>query len=181
MAIQSGKPKKRKGAFPITLSAALTALSLMILYFAAYLPSGKAGAVAIAGLLPAVAVIASGIGTGLFCYVGTGILSLLLLPSKECALLYIVLFGHYPMLKSLIERLSNCFLEWLCKLALFNGLVSLLYFSFRTLFMSTLTSGIFPAVLIYIVGNVLFILYDLCFSGLIFRYQKRILHLRNRK
>lgn len=172
--------RRRFGVRKLTVSALLTALSVVILYLASLLPSGRASVVAVAGLLPAVAVIGAGLGAGFLCYAGTGLLALILLPTKECALLYLVLFGHYPMLKSLMERLSNRVLEWLCKLLLFNGLVSLLYFSFRALFLSTLSSNLISAALIYAVGNVFFILYDLAFSGLVARYQKRIFGLMNR-
>ena len=57
----------------LTLTALLIALSVLILLLASYLPSGRMGIVAVAGLLPAAAVISAGLRAGIFCYIGTGI------------------------------------------------------------------------------------------------------------
>lgn len=160
----------------MTLTALLIALSMVALLVASYVPSGRMGIVAIAGLLPAAAVISAGLGAGFFCYVGTGLLALLLLPTKECVLLYALLFGHYPMLKSLIERIKKPILEWCCKLVLFNALLSVLYFAFRVLFLSAIPEAWAQTAIIYIGGNIAFVLYDLCFSQLIGWYIRRIDH-----
>ncbi len=158
----------------MTLTALLIALSMVILLISSYVPSGRMGIVAIAGLLPAAAVVSAGLGAGFFCYVGTGLLAFFLLPAKECVLLYALLFGHYPMLKSLIERMRKPILEWCCKLVLFNTLLSILYFVFRVLFLSAIPEAWAQTAIIYIGGNVAFILYDLCFSQLIGWYIRHI-------
>ncbi|MGI6497686.1 MAG: hypothetical protein ACOX0U_02395 [Oscillospiraceae bacterium] len=106
-----------------------------------------------------------------------GLLALLFLPAKECVLLYALLFGHYPMLKSLIERLRKPVLEWCCKLALFNGLLSILYFVFRMLFLSAIPEAWAQTAIIYVGGNIAFVLYDICFSQLAGWYTRRIDHL----
>ena len=158
----------------LTLTALLMALSVAVLFLASYLPSGRLSIVAVAGLLPAAAVISAGLGAGLFCYVGTSLLAFFLLPAKECALLYMVLFGHYPVLKHLIERLNKPVLEWICKIGLFNALLSLLYFVFRVLFLSALPEAWAQAAVLYVGGNVAFVLYDLCFSQLAGWYIRRV-------
>jgi hypothetical protein len=161
----------------LTLTALLIALSMVVLMAASYAPSGRMGIVAVAGLLPAAAIISAGLHAGFFCYVGTGLLALLFLPAKECVLLYALLFGHYPMLKSLIERLRKPVLEWCCKLALFNGLLSILYFVFRMLFLSAIPEAWAQTAIIYVGGNIAFVLYDICFSQLAGWYTRRIDHL----
>jgi hypothetical protein len=158
----------------LTLTALLMALSTVILFLSSYLPSGRLSLVAIAGLLPAAAVISAGLGAGIFCYVGTSLIAFFLLPVKECALLYAVLFGHYPVLKSLIERLNKPVLEWVCKLGLFNALLSLLYFAFRVLFLSALPEAWAQTAVLYVGGNVAFVLYDLCFSQLAGWYTRKV-------
>ena len=158
----------------MTLTALLIALSIVILLIGSYVPSGRMGIVAIAGLLPAAAVVSAGLGAGFFCYAGTGLLAFFLLPAKECVLLYALLFGHYPMLKSLIERMRKPVLEWCCKLVLFNGLLSILYFVFRVLFLSAIPEAWAQTAIIYVGGNIAFLLYDICFSQLIGWYIRKI-------
>lgn len=71
-------------------TALLAALSLVILYGSCLVPTGRAGVVGLAGLLPAAAVISGGPSSGVLCYAGTGILAFLLLPDKGNALLYLL-------------------------------------------------------------------------------------------
>ena len=98
----------------------LAALSLLLLYLATMLPSGRIGMVAVAGLVPAVGVISGGLATGFLSYGAAGLLGLLLLPDKGSALLYVLFFGLYPMIKYLIERLRKLPLELVLKLVFFN-------------------------------------------------------------
>ena len=55
----------------------------------------------------------AGLKAGFFCYGATGLLGLLLVPDKANALLYLLFFGLWPMLKSLLERIAQPRpLEW---------------------------------------------------------------------
>ncbi len=62
-------------------------------------------------------------------YIAVSILSLVLLPNKEAAVFYACFFGHYPILKALIEgkRMPRT-IEYILKIILFN--VSVLAASF---------------------------------------------------
>ena len=86
---------------------------------------------AAAGIFPAGAVVSGGLSAGFFCYGAAGLLGLLLLPDKASALLYLLLFGLWPMMKSLIEGLRRLALEVLCKLLFLNGVLSLLWFGLQ--------------------------------------------------
>ena len=71
-----------RGVYRVALTAVLAAVSLILLYLSTLLPTGRMGIVALAGLTPAAAVVSSGVGAGVLCYAGTGILALILLPDK---------------------------------------------------------------------------------------------------
>ena len=103
-----------KGAGRAALVGVLSALSLVFLYASALVPTGQMGVVAVAGLMVAAAVVSGGLSAGFLCYGATGLLGLLLLPDKANALLYLLFFGLWPILKSLIERLRRIILEWVC-------------------------------------------------------------------
>ena len=156
------------------LAGVLGGLSLAMLYLSVLAPAGRLGFIAAAGLFPAGAVISSGLGTGIFCYGTAGLLVLLLLPDKGHALLYLFFFGLWPMVKSLIERLEQLALELLCKLAFFNLTLSLLLAVLRETVLSFLPPALSRLWMIYLGGNIAFLIYDLGFSKLIAFYSARI-------
>ena len=166
--------RNRGGAGRIALVGMLTALSLVFLYLSVLTPTARLGVVAIAGLLPAGAVVSAGLGAGFFCYAATGILGFLLLPDKGHALLYLIFFGLYPMVKYLIERLRNLPGEWICKLAFFNGILTLFWFGLSTVLLPFLPAALNQVWMVYLAGNAAFIIYDIGFSKLIALYVVRI-------
>lgn len=163
-----------KGAALISLDAVLTALGLIGLYGASITPSGRLGLTAAAGLFPAAAVVSGGISAGILCYAATGLLALLLVPEKSCAILYLSFFGFYPLCKHWIEKLKKLPLEWLCKLALFNAALAVYWLLFRALLLSQLPAAFESLWVFCLVGNLAFVLYDLGFSKLISFYLTRI-------
>lgn len=120
-----------RGVYRVALTAVLAAVSLILLYLSTLLPTGRMGIVALAGLTPAAAVVSSGVGAGVLCYAGTGILALILLPDKGGALLYLLFFGLYPIVKYAVERLRRLPLELFLKLVFFNGVLTVFWFGLR--------------------------------------------------
>ena len=158
----------------VALSAVLAACSLVCLYLASYFPSGKMGMAAAAGLFPAAAVASCGFGAGFLCYAGTAILGMLLVSDKAVALLYLLFFGLYPMMKGFIERINRLIPELILKLLIFNLYAVLLFRVFGSLFAAVVPGGDFPAIVLLLIGNVVFLLYDYGFSKVITFYMMRI-------
>ena len=154
------------GASRVALVGVLAALSLIALYLSAVSPTARMGIVAIAGLFPAGAVVSAGLKAGFFCYGAAGLLGLLLVPDKANALLYLLFFGLWPMLKSLLERL--------CKLAVFNAVLSLFWFGLHSLFLPFLPETLQAPWMVYAAGNAAFVIYDVGFSKLISFYVARV-------
>lgn len=158
----------------IALGAVLAALALLFLYGACLLPTARLGLAAAAGLFPAAALISGGPAAGYLAYAATGVLALLLLPDKGCALLFLLCFGLYPLLKHHIEQLGKLPVEWLLKLAVCEGVLSLFWFVLRELFLQTLSFGSVAVWAYYLVGSVAFLVYDLGVSKLIAFYIARV-------
>lgn len=158
----------------VALTAMLTGLSLVFLYGAGLMPSGRLGLTAVAGLFPAAVVTAFGIPAGFLCYAGTGLLALLLVTDKGLALLYLLFFGLYPMVKGLAEQGGRRTVEYGVKVIFFNGIFSLFLFGMRTVFLSVIPWEQIPLWGLYLGGNVAFLAYDFGFSKLICFYEKRI-------
>lgn len=165
---------RRHGARGVAVTAVLAALSLILLYLSAFVPTGQMGVVAIAGLVPAGAVISVGLGAGFCCYGVTGLLGLLLVPDKGGVLLYLLFFGLYPMLKSLFERIPALVLGWLCKLGFFNLILALFWFALRSVLLPFLPGALAGAGAVWLAGNVAFVIYDIGFSKLIAFYISRV-------
>lgn len=76
---------------------------------------------AFAGILIMFAIIELDKKWALGIYVAVSILSLILLPNKEAAVFYACFFGHYPIIKALVEgkRIPRA-LEYIIKIVIFN-------------------------------------------------------------
>lgn len=172
---------KRHGRFStrtLALAGLLSAISLMFLLFASVIPSGWTGVTALAGLCVAVAVAAAGYLPGILSYLVSGILALLLLPAKHVAILYLSLFGLYPVLKSLFETCRARIVEYLLKLVFFDLVLFLLYrFAFGLFFAAGAAdwSRPFPfALALFLGGTIVFFVYDYAFSRVMVLLQKRV-------
>lgn len=165
---------RRSRSAGVAYPAILGALSLLLLYGASVAPTGSWGLAAVAGLFPAAAVISVGMKAGVLCWAGVSILAFLILPGKLCALLYAALFGLYPIVKALIERLRRRGPEYLLKLAFFNAAFTLIFVVMRAAVLDSLPQALSRVWLLYLVGNVVFLLYDFGFSKLIGFYIARI-------
>ena len=165
-----GKPSAMKVTFP----ALMAALSLIFLYVAFAVPSGSLGFVAVAGLFPAAAVISVGMGAGVLCWAAVSVLGFLLVPDKFVILAFAVLFGLYPVVKSLLERMKKRFPEFILKLLFFNAAFTVIFLLMREALLSSLPAVLSEAWVLYPVGSIVFLLYDYGFSKLISLYIVRV-------
>ena len=159
----------------------MAASGLAFLWLASLIPSGRLGMTAVAGLFPMAALLVSGRNAGFLCWGASGLLSLILLPDKGISILYLVFFGLYPVVKERIEALRMLPIEWGLKLIYFNAALTLIWTVFRALFLPSLPAWLAGnAVLLYLLGNLIFVVYDIGLSKLIallrvrLRFDKRI-------
>jgi hypothetical protein len=72
----------KASARTITVSAALTALTVVFLFLGNVFPAGRLGLIAVASLFVTAAVIEAGLGAAAFVFVGSAVLGALILPDK---------------------------------------------------------------------------------------------------
>lgn len=157
------------------LGGVLAAGSLAVLWLACVAPSGRVGLAAVAGLFPVAGVLSVGRAAGYLCWAASGILGLLLLPDKGIALLYLLFLGLYPVVKSQIESLRRQILEWILKLLYFNVVLCFMLLVFKTLFLAILPPWLEAGgALLFLVGNLIFVLYDVGLSRLIGLFYHRL-------
>ena len=161
-----------KRAAKLTLSALLSAMGVLVLLLSSVTTQLSLPAAALAGLFPAVAVLHAGLWWGVGSSAVTAALALLLLPEKTAAIWYLLFFGHYPIVKSLLEQIPGRVLSWLCKLLVFAACAAGLFFLFRSFFYAALPEQ--ALWLLFAALAVGFVLYDIAFSALISFYSGRI-------
>ena len=166
--------RRNTSASKVAYPAVLGALSLVLVYIGSIAPTGDWGIIAVAGLLPSAAVISVGLQAGFLCWACVSILAFLLIPDKFCVLMFAVLFGLYPMVKSLIERLRRRPLEYVLKLVFFNLAFTVLYVVMKNAVLASLPEVFSVVWVLYLAGNVVFLLDDFGFSKLIGAYIARI-------
>lgn len=158
------------GTKKLALSAMLCALGVVMLTLGSVLSALDLTMVAMASILVYFAVLEMGTPYQYLIYAVTGILSILLLPDKFAAFLYLIFGGIYPILKRLVERLHNvpC---WIIKLIYFNAVITVMVLGSKYLF------GIDDEKLsigIYALGNAAFILYDIAMTKLLTMYLTKL-------
>jgi len=158
----------------VALCALLCAFTLIVLYAAAMLPNFQFGLTAAAGLFPAAAVISAGGAAGVLTYAAAGVLAVLLLPDKFCGILFLLCFGLYPILKHWVERLDRLALEWILKITICEGILSLFWFAFREIMLLNIPVMKETAWLYYLAGTAAFVIYDVGMSKLLAFYQVRV-------
>lgn len=166
--------KPGKSASSITYPALLGAVSIILLYGSAISPTGAIGLVALAGVPCAGVVIAAGTSGGLLCWGAVSVLGLLLVPDKFCVLLYAAMFGLYPVVKSRVEALRRKPVELVCKLVFFNLSFTIVVLVTKAVALKGLPLEQLHLWVLYLLGNVVFLLYDFGFSGLITAYLSRM-------
>ena len=164
----------------IALGGLLTALGVVLMFLTGLIPIGTYALPAIAGVLLIVAVIEIGAKWAWMIYAAVAVLSLLFAAYKEAALLFVLFFGYYPVLKSFLERISNKVLSWISKFAVFNVAVVACFFlavNFLQLPEDSFTVfGIYLPWVFLILGNAVFLIYDIALSGLVATYVEKLHH-----
>lgn len=170
--------KQRNQTLCVALCGILTALGVVCLFLAGLLPMFSYALPALAGILLVPTVVELGPRWAWPTYAAISILGLLLAPSKETALLFVLFFGHYTILKALIERHFPRALQILLKLGVFTTsmivdfLLCLYVFGIPkeafTIF------GFYLPGLLLVLGNVVLLFYDYAFRVVIWLYMSRM-------
>ena len=144
----------------------MAAGSLALLWLACAAPSGRIGLTAAAGLFPVAATLYAGRRAGYLCWAAASLLGLLLLPDKGIALLFAAFLGLYPVVKGRLETLERRTVEWGLKLSWFELTLTLFWFVLEDLLGAPEWLG-GSALLVYGLGSVVFVAYDIGLSRLI--------------
>lgn len=173
MSRKSGHTKR------IAFGGVITALCLAVMFLSGIFPFAEYAIPAIAGMFLVALVVDFGQKTAWICWGAVSLLSLIIVPNKEAALLFVCLFGPYPILKSSLEKLRSRTAEHIGKLAFFNltviGSYLLLIYAFGMVEVldDMVLFGIpmvWNLLLLLGLGNLAFLLYEYVLTGMISTY-----------
>lgn len=174
--------KRKQISFKVALGGVAAALSVLLM-IAAGLTSTLIYAIPMfTGALLMVLVIELGSGFATAVYVAVSVVSLLILGNKEAAVMYVVFFGYYPILKGLLEKYFKPVLCWIIKYIIFNIAMVASYFIVTKIFMISMEDveafGKWALLLLLLAGNVVFAMYDVLLTRLVtiyfYRWQKYV-------
>ena len=161
----------------ITLCGIVAALSVVFMMLS-YFPYLTYAVPAVTGLLTMMLVIEINVKWAFAAYIAASVL-VFIFAEPESKLMYICLFGYYPIIKSLIERISRVAVEWPLKLLIFNTAALVIYFVLAKLFGVSLddfaTLGKYGACIFLAFGNAVFVIYDIAVSRMAMVYMN-VLH-----
>ncbi len=113
-------------------------------------------------------------------YAAVGFLSLFITYDKEAAMIFILFFGHYPILHKYLNLLPTKFLRLLVKLLIFNGcMVAYFYlnvylFGLKDLLEALEDFGRYGGLVLLVLLNPFFLMYDKSLDGLCDLYKQNL-------
>lgn len=136
----------------------------VVLMLVAYFPYLTYAIPAFAGMCIMVVLLEIGGKWAISAYITSAVLTVLFC-EPEAMLMYVFLFGYYPILKAFIERIKKPILEWPIKMIFFNVVVILVYSFIAQLFGVNMSDtndfGKYTVYIVLAVANVVFVIYDI--------------------
>ena len=169
----------RQRSFSIALGGVFGALSVVCMLLGVIIPIAMYIAPALAALLVMVAKEECGDTTAWTLYGAVSIISLLLVPDKEVAFVYVFLLGYYPMLKPRLDKIRSRWLRFAAKMAFFNAALAVAYSILLFLLfpgwdkLAGNSAQLLTTLAIWVMGNVSFYLFDRAIVILLRLYQLR--------
>ena len=161
----------------LALGAILSALAVVVMMLGGLIPIATFSTPILAAFLLVPVLFEGGTAMGLCAYGAVAVLSLLLGPDKEAAMLY-ALLGWYPVLRPKIQRLPGV-LRWAVKLLAFNCAVAVAYalliflLGFDALRAELFGMGLWMLIATVLIANLLFLMFDFALPRVTLIYQYR--------
>ncbi len=158
------------------LGGITAALSLVMMISVAIVPFMTYALPAIAGALTVFMVVEVNKKWAFGVYAAVAILGMFLVPEKEVAVMYLALFGYYPIVKALIESKVPAVVGWLLKIILFEITMVVSYILMIKFMGVTIdemdTLGKLAIPILLGAGTLAFIIYDFALTRLVSIYTR---------
>ncbi len=162
-----------KKAKKIAIAGILTALAVVFLFVGSLFQTLDLSAAALGSIIILIALIELGKSWAMGVYAGASLLSMLLLPNKTAALIFMLFAGFYPIIKQPLNRIKPIWFSYLVRITVFNALLTVLVYV-STYFFGIDESFIGFGVIIYALSNITFLVYDFALERIAVTYAVRI-------
>lgn len=162
-----------KTSYKVALGGMIMALCVLCMTATNLFPFASFALPAIAGVLIIPVNLELGKKWALSVYLGTALLCIFISSDHTAIVSFIVLFGYYPIIKEVIEKLRKPVLEWTLKMLLFNVavglgvLITLLFFGLDVLMAEYGEFGKIGILAFIAACNVVFVVFDIALTRLI--------------
>lgn len=168
-------------SYRVALGGIVSALCLVTMFLAGVIPALYLLLPGIAGILLMIISVEVNTGWAFLTYIAVGLLAMFVTFDKEAALIFIMFFGHYPILRFYIQKIPLGFIRFIIKLIVFN--ICIIAYFYITVYIFGLQDmleefdeiGKYGAYIMLCVSNIVFIIYDFDLEFLHKVYLKRIL------
>ena len=171
--------KKMRKSTQVALGGLASSLCLVLMFMTGLFPFATYALPAMAGIILIIIVIENGPSTAWLVYTAVSLLSMFVVPDKEAALIFIAFFGYYPILKQSIEKhIKFKPLQLVIKFIIFNTAIILMYtvlirfIGATEAIMEMGAMGRAGEILLLVMGNITFAIYDFALTLLITVYFK---------
>ena len=168
-------------SYRVALGGIVSALCLVTMFLAGVLPALYLLLPGIAGILLMIIAVEVNTAWAFLTYIAVSLLSLFITFDKEAALLFIMLFGHYPILRFYIQKIPLRLIRLVIKLFIYN--VCIIGYFYVTVYILGLDDlldefddfGKYGAYILLGITNLIFLVYDIDLDFMHNLYKKRIM------
>lgn len=177
----------RDVSYRVALGGIVSALCLLCMFMAGIMPMFYLILPMIAGVLLMLIAEEVSLSWAWLTYISVSLLSMFITADKEASLVFIMVFGHFPILRLYLQKINVKFLRWLIKLVIFNAcIISYFYvtvfiFGIEQMLEEMGTLGEHSAEILLILCNIIFILYDLNLYAIYHIYKIKFMPLLRKK
>lgn len=171
---------RKRQSGKIALCGVICALVVVIMLSGSIIPFATFCAPALGGIMLMVIAMECGMRLAWMCYGAIGFLSLLFVPDKELAAIFVFFFGYYPLLKAYLERIHSRVIQMLLKITVFNVAIVSMYavllyvFPMKYLAEEFANTASWILVGLLALSNVSFLVYDAALVNLLHIYVVKI-------
>ncbi len=149
-------------SFIIAISGVLSAVGIAFLFLSGVVDILTYVMPIVAGLIMIIICESINKKTAVIVFAVTSILSMLLVPTKECVITYIAFFGYYPIIREYFYKIKSSLVRTVLKLLLFNVTIIVSQLIVTYVFMVPFEQflGKWGIVILLAMANCVFIMYD---------------------
>lgn len=160
-------------SYKVALGGVIAALCLLGMFLTGVIPFLNMTLPMIAGALITVIAVEVSSSWAVMTYIAVCFLSVFVTFDKTAALLFILFFGHYPIIKPQLEKVYSKFASYVLKIVLFNICIHVYYectiyiLGLKDYMDSFSMFGKYAIYILWGLSNILFLLYDYALGGIV--------------